>query len=1056
MRGTSLFAVLTLTGAQALALPSCPEPATLTVFAKNLSDSPVDVTVDGELVSETTSCAGVGGITYPPRPQERLILTCPSGIPGSAVVRCGQLTGLHPGVWIHRLKVTVPGSEVQQQAQRLVLLAGNPTDVSNALVWTVYPRTFVVSNTNSDESEGSLRRQLKAADDYTAPGDAGLALVTFSSAAFPGASVPTTIDLSRGTCDPDPLHPVAICFTGSHVVVDALDASGTRGSVIWSVGMRDLSLLSLYGSENVFRGIVFAGSQSSNCVKLGNSPDCAQFDTVAITGGVSTKEKSVSAEPPVARRNTIEQCTILGPTHGDAVSVDSHAGAPDDEAEALRASVAERAPFADANVITETRITGAEDKGIKVDLGGFASIERSCVHDNLSGGIQSTLGGHATAMENIVQHNAGGPMGQNGITVIDSCGQSGCMRLDDQRSELVTRGNIVRFSGQRGLAVRDNATADVHDDYLADNLVKGSVVETTDLVPLDDAGLERVAVAQFRGVAVVCNRYGDGVGAETRVDAHGVLHAVPDVDYGDAQEPGRNAFSSNKVDAASANFLLTNIPPPAQEEGRMRAVGNQWARCGSPALCDLATIREGDMLPPDPMGQLVDLGEPLSGPRVGAPVLLRITPARPAKGDIVRIFGENFNAIEGNPTRAQCPMPAPISCSPAGTCPTGPCVNATCPCSIENEAVQLRNEDTGANRIRIMAQDGTILADDTGHPDLWPDAVTPTMLAFRMPFDCFAPLTIEVTKNDPSGKSLWNTIPMCDPKGCHDAAPGAPCDDGNPCTPIDQCDGNGRCVGIEAGNAGSVCRLAAGICDMEEQCDGSSKDCPIDAFLSNATVCRSAAGVCDQAEHCSGAAPTCPADAKRVGVCRIAAGPCDVAETCDGTDDDCPADAVLPAATVCRSVTGSCDVPEKCDGISSTCPTDSLVASGTECRPASDPCRLPDTCTGMSPLCPQADQSRIGCDAILCGLERSIAPPECTNDPVPVTVARLFDRAKKIMMRSPSCPPKRSRCRRAKAKLNEALALVRRFTRSRKHPISVPCIKALGDVLTDAVNRLGC
>lgn len=58
--------------------------------------------------------------------------------------------------------------------------------------------------------------------------------------------------------------------------------------------------------------------------------------------------------------------------------MDNDAGGPDDE----------------ANVISETQITGAEDKGIKVDLGGFATIERSCVHDNANGGIQSTLGGN--------------------------------------------------------------------------------------------------------------------------------------------------------------------------------------------------------------------------------------------------------------------------------------------------------------------------------------------------------------------------------------------------------------------------------------------------------------------------------------------------------------------------------------------------------------------------------------------------------------------------------------------------------------------------------------
>ena len=40
---------------------------------------------------------------------------------------------------------------------------------------------------------------------------------------------------------------------------------------------------------------------------------------------------------------------------------------------------------------------------------------------------------------------------------------------------------------------------------------------------------------------------------------------------------------------------------------------------------------------------------------------------------------------------------------------------------------------------------------------LYPDAVTPTMLAFRMPFDCWAPLELEVSKRDPDGALVTAT-----------------------------------------------------------------------------------------------------------------------------------------------------------------------------------------------------------------------------------------------------------------------------------------------------------
>jgi len=67
------------------------------------------------------------------------------------------------------------------------------------------------------------------------------------------------VDLARATCTPDPARRAAFCFTGDRIVVDALDHLGEPGGVIWSVGTRNISLLRLLGSENVFRGLVLAG-----------------------------------------------------------------------------------------------------------------------------------------------------------------------------------------------------------------------------------------------------------------------------------------------------------------------------------------------------------------------------------------------------------------------------------------------------------------------------------------------------------------------------------------------------------------------------------------------------------------------------------------------------------------------------------------------------------------------------------------------------------------------------------------------------------------------------
>ena len=996
MRGAwSVLAILALTGTAAPAQPSCPGTATLTVFAENLSAaSTIDVALEGELAADAATCVGTGATSY------RETMACM----GSGTVRCGQLGALQPGAWVHRLAVTVPGSAPQQQAQRLVLVAGSPTEASNALSWTIYPKTFVVEDT----TETSLRAQLAAAAAYPGP-----TLVTFARTAFPGRSASRTIDLARGPCDPEPLRHAALCFTGSRVVVDALDADGEPGAVVWSVGTRALSLLRVYGSDNVFRGLLFEGSRTQqnsaqptcpyapaqptcpdptrpNCPDPAKpdcpttKPDC-QVDTVAITGSK-------------ARRNRIEHSLVVGPTCGDALSVDSDAGQPDDQGPG-------------DNVIVESRITGAADRGVKVDFGGFATIERSCLHDNRNGGILSTLGGHVVAAENVVQHNVPG-RAQNGITVGGPAPQS----------TLATDGNVVRLSGDRGLSVVNNASATFQNDYVADSQFAGSKVETT-----ADGAADATPVATFHGVALVCNRHGNLTGtcnpspcdcelpvpcstpedcctnpdgtldaacaAMTKCEtgslprgAGAVTAAAPNVSYGDALEPGRNAFAANKKTSTGANFQVMNV------DATIPAEGNQWEHCGSGAVCDPAAVRAQDIYS-SPSGAMVAVGLPRS-PRAGTPVLSRVSPARPQAGDIVRIFGDDFNAIEGSPLfvdRVLNCADLPV-CADDGSCPTGPCVNGSCPCSIANPAVQLANKQTNANRIRIKAADGTLLADATGEHDFWPDAVTPTMLAFRMPFDCFAPLVLEVAKRDPSGSRIAATIPLCDPKGCMDEPAGTPCDDGNACTVNDACDGGGNCRGgaplvcdgpclicdpaagcvpkvcsgacltgtcdphrgCDPKPTGAVCRPAAGPCDVGELCDGVNESCPADALRDVSTVCRPAAGPCDVAETCTGSSAECPLDRFMPPrtECRPAAGVCDAAEHCTGTSATCPGD--VKRRDICRPVAGPCDVAESCDGLSNDCPPDRFKPAIETCDDG-DPCTVGDHCTGEANVCRPGD-----------------------------------------------------------------------------------------------------
>lgn len=690
-------ALLLLFGMVALAEASSFGPATLQVRTGNSSAGAVQITVSGTLAPDAVTLADEGATTYSEQ------FTCAAG-----VSLCGTVPNLRPGAWIHRLSVSVPGSDPQTQAQRTVLAAGAESEALNRISWPIFARTFVVSTTASDASPGSLRAALNGAAAFTAA-SGGRALVTFARDVFLGADDPTTIDLS-GSCQGGA---AAICLDGDQVTVDGLDDDAEPGAVVWSVGMRPVTVLRIAGARNVLEGIVFEGSQT----------DVPDPDTCGEPGSGSLQRDTVAIVGAEAIDNSIYQCVVRGPTCGDGISV------------------AQEAAF---NVIWSTRVTGAQDRGVKANDGSVL-VERSCIHDNRKGGLQSTLGGDVDAVENVVQRNRGG-QGQNGITVLDACQDDNLGCEHTARSLMTTAGNVVRFSGGRGLSVRDNAEATFSDDYVANNVVKGSAVETTETVPVDAEGVERVPSATFRGTAMVCNGSGanPGVGAEVRRD---VGKQPPAVDYGDADTPGRNAFTSNRNRSDGANFLLTNV------DGPVSAIGNQWGHCAGTA-CDVADVEADDIVP---LEANVELGALTKGSRAGAPVIHRITPERPRAGEVVRIYGENFDAINGNPTLASCDEVQLTVCSPEEPCPDGPCVDGTCPCSIENPVVQARNvsgegRPNAPHSIWIRTNTMVIAA-------VAPDVVTPTMLAFHMPVDCFAPFRLSVWKYG----ARTADVPFCAP-----------------------------------------------------------------------------------------------------------------------------------------------------------------------------------------------------------------------------------------------------------------------------------------------------
>ncbi len=180
-----------------------------------------------------------------------------------------------------------------------------------------------------------------------------------------------------------------------------------------------------------------------------------------------------------------------------------------------------------------------------------------------------------------------------------------------------------------------------------------------------------------------------------------------------------------------------------------------------------------------------------------------------------------------------------------------------------------------------------------------------------------------------------------------------PTDDGNPCT-VDACDPATGVVTHLPGNAGTVCRASAGVCDVAETCSGSATACPPDGFVATGTPCRASAGACDVAEACTGAAAACPPDGFTPAgtTCRAAGGVCDVAETCTGSSAGCPGDVFAGAGTVCRASAGPCDVAEACTGGGPACPADAFVVAGATCRAAAGPCDHAEVCSGGAATCP--------------------------------------------------------------------------------------------------------
>jgi len=208
----------------------------------------------------------------------------------------------------------------------------------------------------------------------------------------------------------------------------------------------------------------------------------------------------------------------------------------------------------------------------------------------------------------------------------------------------------------------------------------------------------------------------------------------------------------------------------------------------------------------------------------------------------------------------------------------------------------------------------------------------------------------------PTTTACPGAAPYCSDGSCVQCSQPSQCDDSNPCTQ-DICSA-GVCSN-PAGNAGTECRAAAGVCDKPETCTGSSASCPADAKYGVSD------NVCGDCQYCTGSSNSCTnvlSGADPFGSC---IGNCDVCNgaggcaannnNCTGNCDVCSGGGVnYNCAADNASCTGNCDV---CSGSGTAF---NCAANNNACTGNCDVCSGSGTlfnCAANNALCSGNDGS---------------------------------------------------------------------------------------------------